>query len=336
MRDVFKNKSILITGGTGSFGSKMMETLVKKFKPKKIIIFSRDELKQSQLQEKFSKEKYKNLRYFIGDIRDLERLKIAFNKVDIVIHAAALKQVTTAEYNPIEFIKTNITGSENVIKAALDSNVEKVIALSTDKAVNPLNLYGATKLVAEKLFISANNIFGDKRTRFALVRYGNVIGSRGSVVDVFKNIIKANKTNYLPITDKNMTRFWMKLEESINLVIESIGLMRGGETFIPKLKSIRILDLAKAMEKNKKIKFIGVRPGEKIDELLTTKSNDYLTIEFKNHYVVMPSTLVNIDRKSFIKNKRGETGRQVKKEFEYSSGTNKKFMTIKEISNNLN
>jgi len=335
MSDIFKNKSILITGGTGSFGNKMLDTLMKKSKPKKIVIFSRDELKQSQIQERYPKEKHKNLRYFIGDVRDLDRLISAFSGIDIVIHAAALKQVTTAEYNPIECIKTNINGSENVIKAALNANVEKVIALSTDKAVDPLNLYGATKLVSEKLFISSNNIYGNKKTRFSVVRYGNVIGSRGSVVDVFKKIINDGSKNYLPITDKRMTRFWMTLQQSVDFVVNCIDLMKGGETFIPKLSSVKILDLAKAMDSKKKIKLIGIRPGEKIDELLTTLSNDYLTLEFKNHYVVIPSTSVNIEKKHYIKNKKGENGKFVKKGFEYNSGTNIKFMGIKEIKTSL-
>ena len=335
MSDIFKNKSILITGGTGSFGNKMLDTLIKKSKPKKIVIFSRDELKQSQIQERYPKEKHKNLRYFIGDVRDLDRLISAFSGIDIVIHAAALKQVTTAEYNPIECIKTNINGSENVIKAAFNANVEKVIALSTDKAVDPLNLYGATKLVSEKLFISSNNIYGNKKTRFSVVRYGNVIGSRGSVVDIFKKIISDGKKNYLPVTDKRMTRFWMTLQQSVDFVINCIDLMRGGETFIPKLKSVKVLDLAKVMDSKKKIKLIGIRPGEKINELLTTLSNDYLTLEFKNHYVVIPSTSVNIEKKYYIKNKRGETGKFVQKGFEYNSGKNKKFMGTNEIKTKL-
>ena len=334
MSNYFKNKSVLITGGTGSFGTKILSTLIKQ-NLKKIVIFSRDELKQSQLQEKYPKDKNKNLRYFIGDVRDLDRLISAFNGIDIVIHAAALKQVTTAEFNPIECIKTNINGSENVIKAALHANVEKVIALSTDKAVDPLNLYGATKLVAEKLFISSNNIYGDKRTRFSVVRYGNVIGSRGSVVDVFKKIILDNTKNFLPVTDKRMTRFWMTLQQSVDFVIKCVSLMRGGETFIPKLKSVKITDLARSMDPKKEIKLIGIRPGEKIHESLTTLSNDYLTLEFKNHFVVMPSTLVNIDKKLYINNKTGEKGKFVEKGFEYNSGTNKDFMGLKEIKEKL-
>ena len=301
---MINNKSILITGGTGSFGKEMLKTLLENFKVKKIVVFSRDELKQSELEQKYPSSKYKNIRYFIGDVRDYERLKSAFNGIDIVIHAAALKQVTTAEYNPIECIKTNINGAENVIKAAFECSVKKVIALSTDKAVNPINLYGATKLVSEKLFISANNIYGDKPTRFSVVRYGNVIGSRGSVVDVFKKLINQNAQHF-PITDKRMTRFWMTLSQSVKLVLNSIELMRGGETYIPKIPSIKITDLAKVMSNNKKIKVIGIRPGEKINELLCASSAAHLTLEFDDHYVVIPSTSKNISYSSYKKNKLG-------------------------------
>jgi len=328
------NKSILITGGTGSFGKEIIKVLLEKHKLRRIVIFSRDELKQSEMQQKYSQKKFNNLRYFIGDVRDYERLKSAFHGIDIVIHAAALKQVHTAEYNPIESIKTNINGAENVIKAAFECNVGKVIALSTDKAVNPINLYGATKLVSEKLFISANNIYGDKITRFSVVRYGNVIGSRGSVVDIFKKCIKEN-SQFFPITDKNMTRFWMTLSESVELVLDSINLMIGGETYIPKLPSIKITDLAKAMSESKKIKVIGIRPGEKLNELLTNASNSYLTLEFKDHYVIMPSTSVNIEYKKYKKNKNNELGKLVKPEFEYSSNKNSHFLTLQEIRSKL-
>ena len=332
---MINNKSILITGGTGSFGKEMLKTLLKKFKAKKIVVFSRDELKQSELEQKYPSSKYKNIRYFIGDVRDYERLKSAFNGIDIVIHAAALKQVTTAEYNPIECIKTNINGAENVIKAAFECNVKKVIALSTDKAVNPINLYGATKLVSEKLFISANNIYGDKLTRFSVVRYGNVIGSRGSVVDVFKKLINQN-VQYFPITDKRMTRFWMTLSQSVELVLNSIKLMQGGETYIPKIPSIKITDLAKAMSSSKKIKIIGIRPGEKINELLCSSSAAHLTLEFDDHYVVMPSTSKNISYNSYKKNKVGKIGKPVISEFEYTSEKNEKFLSLQDIKKGIN
>ncbi len=326
------NQKILITGATGSFGKKMIDRIIKKYKFKRLVIFSRDELKQSLIREKYSEDKYKNLRFFIGDIRDQERVKAAFNDIDIVIHAAALKQVTTAEYNPMECIKTNIIGAENVIKAALANNVKKVVALSTDKAVDPVNLYGATKLAAEKLFISANNIFGNKPTRFSVVRYGNVIGSRGSVVEVFNKILATNKP--FPITDKNMTRFWMTIDESVNLVLRSLKLMNGGETYIPKIPSIRILDLAKSFDPNKKINFIGIRPGEKINEFLCSSSTAHLTLEFKDHFLIMPSFEGNIKKIAYIKNKDGEKGKPVSQKFTYSSDKNS-FLKISEIKKKL-
>lgn len=326
------NQKILITGATGSFGKKMIDRIIKKYRFKRLVIFSRDELKQSLIREKYSEEKYKNLRFFIGDIRDQERVKAAFNEIDVVIHAAALKQVTTAEYNPMECIKTNIIGAENVIKAALANNVKKVVALSTDKAVDPVNLYGATKLAAEKLFISANNIFGNKPTRFSVVRYGNVIGSRGSVVEVFNKILATNKP--FPITDKNMTRFWMTIDESVNLVLRSLKLMNGGETYIPKIPSIKILDLAKSFDPGRKINFIGIRPGEKINEFLCSSSTAHLTLEFKDHFLIMPSFEGNIKKTAYIKNKDGEKGKFVSKDFTYSSDKNN-FLKISEIKERL-
>ncbi|MAV76776.1 MAG: UDP-N-acetylglucosamine 4,6-dehydratase (inverting) [Candidatus Marinimicrobia bacterium] len=338
---MLNNKTILITGGTGSFGKKMLETLLKNYRCKKIIIFSRDELKQSELKEKYPILKYKNLRYFIGDIRDQSRLDVAFKNVDIVIHAAALKQVNTAEYNPIEVIKTNITGTENVVKAAANCGVKKLIALSTDKAVNPVNLYGATKLAAERLVISANNYFGYKNsTQFSVVRYGNVVGSRGSVVKVFEKLIKSD-SKYLPITDLKMTRFWMTLDESVKFVTNSLSLMTGGEIFIPKIPSIKIIDLAKAMSKNKKIKIIGLRPGEKLTEVLCSEDESHLLIEFKKYFVCAPSTSIDEESRtfspkkfsSFLVSKNGEKGKKTNKRFSYNSANNKKFLSIKEISN---
>ncbi len=340
---MLNGKTILITGGTGSFGKKMLSTLLKNFKCKKIIIFSRDELKQYELKEQFTVRKHKNLRYFIGDIRDYDRLQLAFKNVDVVIHAAALKQVDTAEYNPIEVIKTNIHGTENVVRAAAAAGVEKLIALSTDKAVNPVNLYGATKLAAEKLVISANNYFGHQdSTKFSVVRYGNVIGSRGSVVNVFKRLVHS-KEQFLPITDKDMTRFWMTLDESVEFVINSLKLMKGGEIFIPKIPSIKILDLAKAMGSNKKIKIIGLRPGEKLTEVLCSADESHLLIEFKKYFVSTPSTSVdknsatfsNKNFNSFLKNKLGEKGKKVLKRFSYNSANNKKFLSIKEIKKKI-
>lgn len=331
---MMKNKSVLITGGTGSFGKKMVETLIKDFKLKKLIIFSRDELKQSEMQQLYPGSKYKFLRYFIGDVRDYERLKTAFENVDIVIHAAALKQVNTAEYNPLECIKTNINGAENVIRAAIQCNVKKVIALSTDKAVNPVNLYGGTKLVSEKLFISANNSYGNHPTRFAVTRYGNVIGSRGSIIPIFKKLVK-EKANFFPITDARMTRFWMTLEESVNLVLSSLVYMTGGETFVPKIPSIKIIDLAKAIDPNKKIKIIGLRPGEKLHEALCSKDESHLIVDFKNYYLVMPSTSMNKEKKRFLKNSLGEKGKKLPLDFKYNSFNNKHFLDIKNIKKSL-
>ena len=331
---MINNKSVLITGGTGSFGKKMVETLIKDFKLKKLIIFSRDELKQSEMQQLYPGSKYKFLRYFIGDVRDYERLKTAFENVDIVIHAAALKQVNTAEYNPLECIKTNINGAENVIRAAIQCNVKKVIALSTDKAVNPVNLYGGTKLVSEKLFISANNSYGNHPTRFAVTRYGNVIGSRGSIIPIFKKLVK-EKAIFFPITDERMTRFWMTLEESVNLVLSSLVYMTGGETFVPKIPSIKIVDLASAIDPNKKIKIIGLRPGEKLHEALCSIDESHLIVDFKNYYLVMPSTSMNKEKKKFLKNSLGEKGKKLPLDFKYNSFNNKHFLDIKNIKKSL-
>ena len=322
----------MITGGTGSFGNKFVEIFSKKYKPKKIIIYSRDEYKQDVMAKKFPKKKYPFLRFLLGDIRDLDRLKIAMRDVDFLIHAAALKQVPAAEYNPMEFVKTNIHGAENVITAAISCNVKKIIALSTDKAANPINLYGATKLASDKIFISANNISGIYKNIFSVVRYGNVIGSRGSVVPHFQNLINQGKT-YLPITDMRMTRFWLSLEHSVSFVINCLKKMIGGEIFVPKIPSIRITDLAKSMKSNVKFKIIGIRPGEKIHELLCPKDSSDRTIEFKNYFIIYSSDK-NIDKeiiKYYKKNK--ERGKKVEKNFEYNSGTNSIFLNLNQIKN---
>ena len=285
---MFKNKIILITGGTGSFGAACVKFLYKNYKPKKIIIFSRDELKQYDMQNLLIREGYDldKFRFFIGDVRDKARLNLAFNDVDFVIHAAALKQIPAAEYNPQECINTNINGANNVIFASLEQGVKKVIALSTDKASSPINLYGATKLASDKLFVSANTLGGKKDSpRFSVVRYGNVINSRGSVIPFFKKILKTNKT-FLPITDLNMTRFFISLEDGIKFVLESFQRMQGGEIFIPKLPSCYIKNIAKVLNPKVKLKVIGVRPGEKLHESLCSKAESHLTIEFKNHYLV--------------------------------------------------
>ena len=288
---MFNNKSILITGGTGSFGNRFVSTILKKFKPKKLIIYSRDELKQSLMNQKFPKEKYKCMRYFIGDVRDEARLKLAMQDVDYVVHAAALKQVDVAEYNPMECVKTNIGGAENIVKAAMETKVSKVIALSTDKASDPINLYGATKLTSDKIFVSSNNIVGEKRDiKFSVVRYGNVVGSRGSVIPIFKNLIERG-TKELPITDEKMTRFWITLNQSVDFVLKSFERMQGGEIFVPKIPSIRMVDLAKAMAPNLKIKIIGIRPGEKLHEKLCSIHEAYLTSVSYTH-LTLPTILL--------------------------------------------
>ena len=325
---MFNNKNILITGGTGSFGNLFVEQILKKFKPKKIIIFSRDELKQSLMAQKFPQ---KNIRFFIGDVRDLNRLMLAFQGVDYVVHAAALKQVNIAEYNPMECINTNIGGAENVVKAALSSNVSKVIALSTDKASDPINLYGATKLTSDKIFVSANNIVGDHPTRFSVVRYGNVAGSRGSVVPIFKNFIDKGSKE-LPITDVKMTRFWITLEQAIDFVLKSFERMKGGEIFVPKIPSIKVTDLAKAMAPNLSHKIIGIRPGEKLHEKMCSINEAYLTLEFKDHYVIKPSITFFDHNVDYLKNKLKESGKLVKENFEYRSDTNTQFLSIGEIT----
>lgn len=329
---MFEGKTVFITGGTGSFGNKFVEIFAKKYKPNKIIIYSRDEYKQDIMARKFPISKFPFMRYLLGDIRDLERLKIAMRNVDYVIHAAALKQVPAAEYNPMEFVKTNIHGAENVINAAIAANVKKTIALSTDKAANPINLYGATKLASDKIFIAANNIVGTTKNNFSVVRYGNVIGSRGSVVPIFKDLIDKGET-YLPITSNDMTRFWLSLEKSVNFVISCFEKMNGGEIFVPKIPSIKIADLAKAMNPKAKIKLIGIRPGEKIHEQMCPKESSSHTLEFDNFFIIFSSD-VDTDKKiKEFQKKINKKGKKVEENFEYSSGTNNHFLSIQEIKN---
>lgn len=318
---MFKNKSILITGGTGSFGQKFTEELLRRYDVKRIVIYSRDEFKQDEMQKKFSDLK---IRFFIGDVRDAERLNFAMRGIDFVVHAAALKQVVAAEYNPIECIKTNIMGAENVIKSALKNDVIKVLALSTDKAVSPANLYGATKLASDKLFVSSNNIVGKQKTRFSVVRYGNVIGSRGSVLPYFLEL-KKNKIKNLPITDSSMTRFFVTLDEGVDFSIKCFERMIGGEILIPKCSSIRIIDLAKVVNPSAKIKIIGKRPGEKIHEVLFSIDDSGYVVEFKNHYVIKPSINFNIQH-SYLRNNSNEIGKNLKNKFEYSSSSSKDFL----------
>ena len=322
---LFNDKSILITGGTGSFGKKFIEIVLKKYTPKKIIVFSRDELKQFEMQQNFHQP---CMRYFIGDVRDEGRLKQAMYQVDYVVHAAALKQVPAAEYNPMECIKTNINGAQNVINAAIAAGVKKVIALSTDKAANPINLYGATKLASDKLFTAANNLVGDRETRFAVVRYGNVVGSRGSVVPFFKKLI-AEGAMELPVTDPRMTRFWLRLEDGVGFVLKNFERMHGGEIFIPKIPSMRITDLAEAIAPNVPIKVIGIRPGEKLHEVMCPADLYYDTLEFSDHFVIRPSTpLFGVD---YAKNMLGEEGGIVLDGFSYDSGSNPHFLTVEEL-----
>jgi len=279
----FHNKTILITGGTGSFGQTCVEILLKKYHPKKIIIFSRDELKQSVMMEKF--DNHPCLRFFIGDIRDKERLYRAFSGVDLVIHAAALKQVPAIEYNPFEAIRTNIIGGYNVISAAIDCGVEKVVALSTDKAANPINLYGATKLCSDKLFTSGNNLAGSSHTRLSVVRYGNVVGSRGSVIPLF---MRQKKTGKLTITDPRMTRFFITLEQGVEFVLRAFDTMCGGEIFVPKIPSVQITDVAKAIAPDCEILTTGIRPGEKLHEVMISTDDSRHTVELSDHYVILP------------------------------------------------
>lgn len=321
---MFNDKAILITGGTGSFGKKFIEIILEKYQPKKIIVFSRDELKQFEMQQIFNQ---KCMRYFIGDVRDGYRVEQAMYNVDYVIHAAALKQVPAAEYNPMECIKTNIDGAKNVINAAIKCGVKKIIALSTDKAANPINLYGATKLASDKLFTAANNLVGDRPTRFSVVRYGNVVGSRGSVVPFFQRLVD-NGAKELPITDERMTRFWLKLEDGVEFVLKNFARMQGGEIFVPKIPSMRILDLVKAIAPDLPTKHIGIRPGEKIHEIMCPSDNYYETLEFDDHFVIMPSTNSNVD---YRKNAIGEVGKIVPDGFEYNSGTNPHFLTVEEL-----
>ena len=323
---MFNGKNILITGGTGSFGKKYTETILKRYRPNKIIIFSRDELKQFEMQQKFNDP---CMRYFIGDVRDAERMKEAMEGVDFVIHAAALKQVPAAEYNPMECIKTNVSGAENVIKAALANDVEKVIALSTDKAANPINLYGATKLASDKLFVAANNMVGQRQTRFSVVRYGNVVGSRGSVVPFFAKLIKEGAKE-LPITHPEMTRFMITLQQGVDFVLKNFERMQGGEIFVPKIPSMKITEMAKAMAPDLPQKIVGIRPGEKLHEIMCPADDSHLTLEFEDHYVIQP-TIQFAHKSDFSRNRLGEIGKPVEQGFEYNSGNNTWWLSHEEF-----
>ena len=323
---MFNDKNILITGGTGSFGKKYTKILLEKYKPNKIIIFSRDELKQYEMSQDYND---KCMRYFIGDVRDADRLKKAMRDIDFVIHAAALKHVPIAEYNPMECIKTNIYGAQNVIDAALENGVSKIIALSTDKAANPVNLYGATKLASDKLFVAANNLVGNQDTQFSVVRYGNVIGSRGSVVPYFQKLLN-DGTTFLPITDEKMTRFLITLDDGVNFVLKNFERMQGGEIFVPKIPSMKITDLADAMAPNLEKKIIGIRPGEKLHEIMCPADDSHLTFEFDDHFVIAP-TITFTKRRDYDHNILGEMGQKVAQGFEYNSGNNKEWLEKDEL-----
>lgn len=324
---MFDDKSILITGGTGSFGKKYVKTLLQRYRPRRLVVYSRDELKQYEMQQVFNAP---CMRYFIGDVRDRSRLVQALRGVDYVIHAAALKQVPAAEYNPMECIKTNIYGAENVIHAALENEVKQVVALSTDKAANPINLYGATKLASDKLFVAANNMAGGHATTFAVVRYGNVVGSRGSVVPYFSKLV-AQGAVHLPITDPRMTRFWISLQQGVDFVLKNFERMHGGEIFVPKIPSVRIVDLAEAMAPGLPQITVGIRPGEKLHEIMCPADDSHLTLEFEDHYVIGPTITFASRKNDFRTNRRGEEGRAVIQGFEYNSGTNPNCLSVPEI-----
>ncbi len=321
---MLNNKAILVTGGTGSFGKRCVRTILERYKPRKLIVFSRDELKQFEMQQVFPMEKYPCMRYFIGDVRDPDRLARAFDGVDVVIHAAALKQVPACEYNPIEAIRTNVIGAENVINAAIDRNVGKIIALSTDKAANPVNLYGATKLCSDKLFVAGNSLAGAKPTRFSVVRYGNVVGSRGSVVPFF---FRQRDTGVLTITDVRMTRFWITLEQGVDFVLASLDRMVGGEIFVPKIPSTKIIDLAQAIGPDCELKEIGIRPGEKLHETLVPVDDARNSLEFQDHFVIEPTYhwWTKVDPLKDLHGKRCPDG------FSYTSDNNAQWLSIQEI-----
>lgn len=322
---LLKDKVVLLTGGTGSFGKQFVESVLCAYQPRKLIVFSRDELKQFDMQQRFNEQQYPPMRYFIGDVRDRDRLYRAMDGVDIVIHAAALKQVPTAEYNPIEVIKTNVLGAANIIDAAIDRNVQKVIALSTDKAANPINLYGASKLCSDKLFVAANGYSGRHGTRFSVVRYGNVMGSRGSVIPFFQRL---RATGVLPVTDPKMTRFWITLEQAVRFVLRCLCRMQGGEIFVPKIPSMKIVDLARAIAPECRLDIVGVRPGEKLHETMVPEDDARNTLEYDDCYVICSPT---------VKARyHGNGGRPCPENFRYSSDTNPRWLTVEELRQLVN
>ena len=325
---MLNNQSILVTGGTGSFGRRFIQSVLERYKPKKLIVYSRDELKQLEMQREISYVPGGVMRFFLEDVRDLPRLKTAMEDLDIVIHAAALKQVPAAEYNPFEAVKTNIIGGQNVIDAAISTGVKKVIALSTDKAAAPINLYGATKLASDKLFIAANNYSGSHEIKFSVVRYGNVMGSRGSVIPLF---LERQKKGSLPITDKRMTRFNITLKQGVDFVLQCLGKMWGGELFVPKIPSFRIIDVAKAINAECRLEFIGIRPGEKLHEEMITVTDALNTVEFDGYYVILPAAPTEWDIGEFIQESNGVPGKYVSDDFCYNSGNNSRFLSVEEL-----
>lgn len=318
--------SVLVTGGTGSFGTKFVETVLERYRPDRLIVFSRDELKQSQMAERFPQAKYPCMRYFIGDVRDKDRLYRAFDGVDVVVHAAALKQVPACEYNPIEAIRTNVLGAANIIDAAIDRNVHKVLALSTDKAASPVNLYGATKLCSDKLFTAAGNYAGAHRTRFSVVRYGNVMGSRGSVIPLF---LKLRETGELPITDPRMTRFWITLEQGVGFVLDSLERMRGSEVFVPKIPSMSIVDMARAIAPECETRIMGIRPGEKLHEVMVPEDDARNTIEYDDHFAIVPSY------EEYVAQWGADGGRRCVEDFRYSSEINTEWLSVEQLQDML-
>ncbi|RMF86338.1 MAG: UDP-N-acetylglucosamine 4,6-dehydratase (inverting) [Nitrospinota bacterium] len=321
---MLNEKVVLVTGGTGSFGQQFVATVLKRYTPRKLIIFSRDEWKQLAMSQRFPKQQYPCLRYFLGDVRDRDRLYRAFDGVDIVVHAAALKQIPSCEYNPLEAIKTNVLGAANVIDAAIDRNVSRVIALSTDKAANPINLYGATKLCADKLFTVANNYAGTHGTRFSVVRYGNVVGSRGSVIPLF---LKMRERGVLPITDPRMTRFWITLPQGVDFVLKSLARMRGGEIFVPKIPSMNIMDLARAIAPECRTEIVGIRPGEKLHEVMIPEDEARHTVEYEDYFAILPP-FHDWDATSYIQQ---NGGRLCPEGFRYSSDTNTRWLSVEEL-----
>ena len=321
---MFNGKSVLVTGGTGSFGQKFVETLLTRHRPDRLVVFSRDELKQYEMSLRLSPRNHRALRYFVGDVRDRERLYRALDGVDYVIHAAALKQVPSCEYNPLEAIKTNVLGAANLIDAAIDRGVRGVIALSTDKAANPINLYGATKLCADKLFTSANNYSGRHATRFSVVRYGNVVGSRGSVVPLF---LAMRKHGVLPVTDPRMTRFWITIEQGVDFVLKGFERMRGGEIFVPKIPSMRVLDLARAIGPECRIETVGIRPGEKLHETLVSEDDARLALQYDDYFAILPSP----EAANFHRDPLPEGGRACPEGFSYASNTNSQWLTVEAL-----